>query len=145
MAWVIFDNFMLKQHNGSPVDWDTDTLKIMLITATRAPVQATDATMSDIDNNEVSGTNYSAGGTTLANASAGLAAGTVKLDGDDQVFSQSAGGFTDARYGVLYKSTGNPATDIPICYADFGGDKGNVAGDRTLQMDADGIIAITNA
>ena len=145
MAWVIFDNFMLKQHNGSPTDWDTDALKIMLIDNVRAPVQATDAAMTAIEANEVTGTGYTAGGTAIDNASAGLAAGTVKLDGDDQVYSQSGSGFTDARCGVAYKDTGAAATDIPIAYADFGGDKGNVAGDLTLQMDAAGIIAITNS
>ena len=145
MAWVMFDNFMLKQHNGSPTDWDTDAIKIMLVDSTRAPVQATDTDMATIDDNEVTGTNYTAGGTTLANASAALATGTVKLDGDDQVYSQSGTGFADARYAVAYKDNSNPATDIPIAYANFGADKGNVAGDLTLQMDAAGLIAITNS
>lgn len=147
MAWVIFDNFMENQHDGGARNLDTggDTLKCMLIDDTRAPVQATDENMATIDDNEVSGTNYTAGGETLANQVCSLAAGTVTFDADDIVWSQSGTGFSDARYAVVYYSTGTPANDRVICYADLGGDVGNVSGDLTLEMNASGIWTLTNS
>jgi len=142
MAWVIFDKFLEKQEDGHAINLDTggDTLKCMLVDDTRAPVEATDENMGTIDDNEVSGTNYTAGGATLANQAITLAAGTVTFDADDITWSQSGAGFSDARYAVIYKSTGTPANDQVICYADLGGDKGNVDGDLVLQMAAGGIF-----
>ena len=146
MAWTIFHKFMENQHNGTKVvDLDTDTLKVMLVTAARAPVQATDEDMVTIDNTEVAGTNYTAGGATTANESVALAVGVVTFDLDDITWLQHAAGFTDARYAVMYESTGVPANDVPICFADLGGNKGNVDGDLTLQMDAAGVFTITCA
>lgn len=147
MAWVLFHTFMENQHDGNARNLDTggDTLKCMLITATRAPVQATDEDMATIDNNEVSGDNYTAGGATLSNQSITLAGGTVTFDADDITWSQGATGFTDARYAVIYYSTGTPANDRVVCYADLGGNKGNDDGDLTLEMNASGIWTLTTS
>ena len=145
MAWQLFHNYLLGVEQGSPVDFESDTVNIMLITSTRAPVQATDADMATIDDNEVSGDGYTAGGETIANAAATLDAGTITVDCDDVTWSQGASGFTDARYAVMYKDTGNPATDIPIAFNDFGSDKGNDTGDLTLEMDSNGIFQKTES
>lgn len=143
MAWVIFHKFMENQHNGTKVvDLNTDDLRVMLVTSSRAPVQATDADMATIDDTEVSGTNYTAGGYDLTGLSVTLATGTVTFDVGDPTWSQSGSGFSTARYAVLYKYTGTPANDVPVCYADLGGDKGNVSGDLTLEIDADGVFTI---
>lgn len=147
-TWVIFDTFMEKTLDGTGkinIDAGGDTLKIMLIDSTRAPVGSTDTNMSTIDDNEVSGTNYSAGGASLANQIISLAGGTVTFDNTvDITWSQSGAGFTDARYVVLYKSTGTPANDHPLLYADFSGDKGNVDGDLTLEFHASGIFTLSD-
>lgn len=145
MAWVIFHTFMEKLLNGAAVDLDNDDIRCMLIDVTRAPVQATDTSMTDIDDNEVSGDNYVADGDPLTNESIALAGGTVTFDADDVVWAQGAAGFTDARYAVLYKYTGTPAAETPICYADLGGDKGNNDGDLTLELAADGIFTLAAA
>lgn len=147
MAWVIFDNFMLQQHNGNAVNLDAagDTLKCMLIDDTRAPQQANDANMVDIQANEVSGTGYTANGANIVNQSVGLASNTVTFDANDITWSQDANGFSNARYAVNYKLGANMAASQPICYADLGANKGNVLGDLTLEMNANGIIQITNS
>jgi hypothetical protein len=142
--WTIFHKWVENQHGNTAakrIDFSAggDTLKVMLITNTRAPVQATDATMTDIDDNEVSGTNYSAGGATLASNTLTLAAGVLTFDCADITWSQSGSGFSTARYAVLCKSTGTPANDTPVAYANFAADKGNVSGDLVLQMDAAGV------
>lgn len=147
MAWVAFHQWMLKQENGNGVDLDTDTVKCLLVTSGRAPVQATDANMSTIDDTQVpTGTAYTAGGPTLANPSVALSTGTVTWDCDDITIAQDAGGgFTTARYAILYKSTGDAANDIPIMYYNFGADKGNVAGPLVLQIAATGLLAKTTS
>jgi hypothetical protein len=145
MAWKLFHTFLEKQEDGNAVNLETDTIKMMLINSTRAPVQATDTDMATIDNNEVSGGGYTAGGPTLANKTVTLNSGTVTVDADDVTFSQNAGGFTNARYAVLYKSTGTPANDTPIAYEDFGADKGNVSGDLVIEMSANGIFTKTTS
>ena len=143
MAWTIFDKFLEKQETGSTVNLDTggDTIKAMLVNNTRAPVEATDASMTDIDDNECVGDGYTAGGATLANQDITLSTGTVKFDADDVVWSQGSSGVTDAYYIVIYKSTGTPANDIPICFSSLSGPVGNDTGDLTIQFDADGIFA----
>lgn len=145
MAWVIFHNFLENQEGGDAINLEAggDDIRCMLITATRAPVQATDETMVDIDDNEVSGSNYTAGGFDCTNQDIALAGGTVTFDIDDCVWYQHASGFNDARYAVLYKYTGTPANDRVVAYADLGGNKGNVSGDLTLEMDALGVFTKT--
>lgn len=142
MAWTIFDKFLEKQEIGSTVNLDTggDTIKIMLIDNTRSPVEATDASMTDIDDNECSGDGYTAGGATLANQDITLSAGVVKFDADDVTWPQGSSGVTDAYYAVIYKSTGTPANDIPICFSALSGPVGNDTGDLTIQFDSDGIF-----
>jgi hypothetical protein len=140
MAWTLYDKFRKAQFDQvNPVDLDTDTLKIMLCTSLYAPNQATDGFKSDVTN-EVSGTNYTAGGATLTGQTVTLSSGTVTFDAADVTWLQSGTGFTAARKAVLYKDTGVASTSRLIAYADFGADKGNVSGDLTLQMDASGII-----
>lgn len=142
-TWVPFDNYKLRQVNGSPVDHDTDVIKLMLITAARAPVKATDVFKSDLGANEVAGTNYTPRGTDPGARTVTLATGVVTFDGGNVTWLQNAAGFTNARYGILYKDTGVDATSALIAYLDFVTDKGNVAGDLTIEMDVAGIITWT--
>lgn len=146
MAWVVFDQFMERQHDGNGNNLDTggDDLRCMLVDSTRAPVKASDITTVDIDDNEVTGTNYTAGGFDMSNQVITLSAGSLMFDADDCSWSQSGAGFSDARYAVVYYYTGTPANDRVICYADLGGDVGNVSGDLTLEMNAAGIWVLTN-
>ena len=147
MAWVIFHKFMEKQHDGNALNLDTagDDIRCMLVDSTRAPVQATDEFIVDIDNNEVSGTNYTAGGYDMTNQSIALATGTVTFDADDCVWTQSASGFSNARYAVIYDYNGTPASDRVICYADLGSNVGNVSGDLTIEMSSSGIWTLTTS
>lgn len=145
-SWTVFDKFLENLLDGGGINLDTggDTIKCMLIDSTRAPVEATDEFIGpDINANEVSGTGYTAGGATLANQTVTLAAGTVTFDGDDITWSQNAAGFNNARYAVLYKDTGTPATSPVIAFCNFTTDQNNVDGDLTLEMDTDGILTVS--
>ena len=141
MAWVLFDNFRLKMMDGNALNFAAagDTLKVSIHTVTYTPVQATDDFHDDATN-EVTGTNYTAGGDTLASKTLVLASGTVTFDAADSSFLQSAGGFANGRHLILYDDTGVEATSKLIAFHTEGSDFGNVAGDLTLEYDANGLI-----
>ena len=137
---VVYDNFMLRQHNGSPIDLDTNTVKIMLVTASYTPSATTHATTGNLTNQVAASTGYTAGGSTVANKAIALDAGNVEWSHDDVTFGQNATGFTNARYAVWYGSTGSGL----IMYMDLGGNKSVTGGDLTLDASAaSGVLQIT--
>jgi len=127
-----------------PINWSAagDTIKVMLVTSAYTPAAATHTTKSDITN-EVTGTNYTARGEEVTTKSVAESGGTTTVDGDDVTWLQNAGGFTTARYGVLYKDTGTDGTSPLVGYIDFTTDKGNVNGDLTIQWNASGLYTIS--
>ena len=139
MAWVLYDNFKLGQENGNAIDLDTEGLTLALLTSAYVPNGATDTLWSGISANQVSGTGYTAGGEAVTAASVALATGTVTFDIGDQTWSQNGAGFSNARIAVIKRTSDGRL----IAYHDMGSDKGNVAGDFTLQMDALGVFTKT--
>jgi hypothetical protein len=146
-----YNKFLLTQMNGGNdttggstanaarvVDFDTDTIKVMLTTSTYTPSATGHAAKNSVTN-EVSGTNYTAGGATLGTVSVVDSTGTITFDAADVTWTQNAGGFSTARYAVIYKDTGTAATSTLIGWIDFGADKGNVAGDLTIQWGGSGV------
>lgn len=144
-TWTFFNSFKETQLDGSigtaPIDFDTDTIKVMLITSVLAPVAATHDLKNDLDVNEVSGTNYTATGETLT-VTVTESAGTVTVDSNDPQWLESGTGFANARYAVIYKDTGLNTTSPLVCFLDFTTDKGNTTGNLTIQMDALGIFTL---
>lgn len=135
-TWVPFHKQMQKDWNGAAIDLDAVAgLKVALFTAVYVPAAATDELYSALAN-EVTGTNYTAGGTVLAGTLVDLTAGVVTFDFNDVVWAQNASGFTNARIAVIYEV----ATSKLFAYADFAADKGNVAGPFTIQVDAAGCM-----
>lgn len=140
-----YHKFLLGQLTGvanGVIDFDTDTIKLALVTASYTPDAANHDFFDDVSANEVSGTNYSAGGITLANVSVAVdGSGVVTFDNTiDLTISQSASGFSNARYGIIYKSTGTGSTSRLIAYIDFGANIGNSVADLVIQFNASGII-----
>ena len=149
MATLVFYNkFKEAQLDGSstntPIDFDTDTIKVGLTTSTYVPNAATDAFWSTPEANEVVGTNYTAAGTAIGSLTVTESAGVVTVDGADVTWLQNAGGFANARFAVIYKDAGGATTADPLVgYIDFTADKGNVSGDLTIQWNASGIFTLT--
>lgn len=99
------------------VDFDTDTFKAMLVTATYTPSQS-HSKRSDITN-EVSGTGYTAGGQTIT-CTVSRASGVTSNTFANVVWAAPTNGFT-ARYAVIYKSRGGAASaDELVAIVDFG-------------------------
>ena len=124
------------------VDWDTDTIKVALVTSSYTPAQDTHDYWDDVSANEASGTGYSAGGATLASKTVGYTAGTnvTKFDAADVSWTTST---ITARYAVVYVATGNAATSALIAYVDFGSDQSSSAGTFSIVWDAAGIFTTT--
>lgn len=123
---------------SSPIDFEADTMKISLHTATYTP-DATDVYFSDLSN-EVVGTGYTAGGATLAGVAVTYSGGTTTLDATDPTWTTST---ITARYAVIYKSTGTSSTSPVLFLFDFGSDKSSSGGTFTVQFNASGIATLT--
>lgn len=129
MASLIFNKALEAWAKGS-IDFDTDTFKVMLTTASYSENKDTHDFRDDVTN-EVSGTGYTAGGNT--------ATVTVTLDTANDRVDISLGGTTwgsstiTARKAVYYKSRGGAASaDEIIAVNDFGSDVSTTAGTFTL-------------
>ena len=123
--------------NGG-IDLDTDTIKVALVTSAYTPDADTHEDFADVTN-EVSGTGYTAGGATLANAAvtADNTDDEGVFDADDVVWSDST---ITARGAVVYKSTGTASTSLLICYIDFGSDQSSSSGNFTITWNSEGIL-----
>ena len=111
-----------------------DTFKIAMFTnSSSIDADTTGYTTS----NEVSGTNYTAGGNSLGSVTLALADNsssvpTAFLDFADSTWSTST--ISSARGALIYNDTasGDPA----VCVLDFGGDKTATSGTFTIQFPA---------
>lgn len=120
------------------IDFDTDTIKVSLSTSTYVPSATAHAAFNSVTN-EVTGTNYTAGGSTLSAATVTDSSGVITFDAADVTWAANAAGFSNARTAIIYKSTGTAATSTLFGYIDFVTDKGNVGGDLTLQWNVSGL------
>lgn len=141
----LYDIFRRKQASGTgAVDLSAETVKCLIVTAGYTPNQNTHDFEDDLGANEVSGTNYAAGGNTLANPVVSLdGSGNVSIDFDDPAtWSQHASGFSNGRRAIIYVDQGGAASaNELIGYTnDFGADKGNVDGDFSVTVNASGLF-----
>jgi hypothetical protein len=124
------------------VDLDTDTIKLMLVTSSYTPDQATHDFRDDVGNEATGGTGYPAGGFTLASKT--LAATSLTLNWDADNISQAiTGGPFAFRYGLYYKARGGAASaDEVIGYVDFGAQS---VTDATINITQTNQLTITAA
>lgn len=119
------------------IDFDSDTVKAMLVTSAYTPAQDTHRYKSSVTG-EVSGTGYTAGGVTLASKTVTYDAATNTLTLDCADLSWPSSSFT-ARYLIFYVSTGSDATSPLLAYVDFGTDVSTVASTFTYVVPSTGI------
>lgn len=124
------------------IDYDTDTIKVMLCTSAYTPNQDTHVYLSDVTS-EVTGTGYTAGGAALASKTITYTGATnvIMLDAADVTWASST---ITARYAVIYDDTpATTATKPLLGYVDFGVDQTSIAGNFTITWDAAGLFTIT--
>tara|TARA_R100000995_G_scaffold84450_1_gene63165 strand:- start:67 stop:495 length:429 start_codon:yes stop_codon:yes gene_type:complete len=129
--------FLNALKNTLALDLDSDTIKIMLVTSSYTPDFGAHDFKADVSN-EVSGTNYTAGGNTLSSLALTQTGGTIKFDAADTSWSSAT--ITDARGAVIYDDS---LTDDPlIAYIDFGANFSSSNGTFTIAFNAGGIFTI---
>lgn len=144
MASKLYGQFLLKALNKE-VDWDTDTIKVALLSSSYTPDQDAHDYWDDVSAAEVTGTGYDAGGKTLTTPTGSYdgATNVVTLNADDVTWENST---ITARYAVIYNDSGATASDkVLIGYVDFGSDQSSSNGNFTITWDATGIVRITVA
>lgn len=131
-----------KALGNKEIEWDADTIKVMMTTSLYTPDQDLHDYKDDVTN-EVSGTGYTAGGEALTSKTlvySGVT-NTVTYDAADVTWSGSS---ITARYAVIYDAT--PATDAtrPLMgYVDFGTNYTSVNGAFSISWAATGIFTVT--
>jgi len=135
---------LIKQAFNKEVDFDTDTIKVALVSSSYTPNQDTHDYWDDVSTYEVSGTGYTAGGATLTGKSVTYDSGTnvTKFDATDVSWTGST---ITARYAVVYLSTGTASTSPLIAYVDFGSDQSSSSGTFQIVWDSAGIFTTTAA
>jgi hypothetical protein len=144
MASKLYGQF-LSQALNKEIDWDTDTIKVALLTNSYTPDQDAHNYWDDVSTYQVTGTGYTAGGAALTNKTNTYtgASNVIVLDADDVTWSSST---ITARYAVIYNdSPATNATKNLIGYVDFGSDQSSSNGNFTITWDATGIVRITVA
>jgi hypothetical protein len=110
-----------------------NVFKIALYTSS-ASLSATTTAYST--SNEVSGTNYTAGGNTLTNVTPTTSSTTALTDFADTTWSSST---ITARGALIYNSsTAAGSANRAVVVLDFGADKTSTSGDFTIQFPAAG-------
>jgi hypothetical protein len=144
MPSKLYGNF-LKQALNKEIDWDSDTIKVALLSSSYTPNQDTHDYYDDVSSYEVTGTGYTTGGITLASKTSTYDGtnNVIVLDAADVTWSSST---ITARYAVVYDDSGaSAAAKALIGYVDFGSDQSSTNGNFTITWDSTGIVRITVA
>lgn len=137
-------NLVAKAFNKE-VDFDSDDIKVMLVTSSYTPNQDDHDYLDDVQAFEATGTGYTAGGQSLAGKTVTLDKpnNVVILDANDVTWANST---ITARYAVVYDNTGASAAAKPLIgYLDLLTDSASNNGNFVIQWDASGIVRITVA
>ncbi len=124
------------------IDYDSDSIKVMLTTSTYVPNQDGDDYKDDVTD-EVVGTNYVATGVALGSKTVTYTGATNKhvLDAAD---TQWASATITARIAVVYDATPGADSSRPLMlYQDFGADVVSSGGNFDIAWNASGIVEIT--
>jgi hypothetical protein len=134
---MIYNKYKMEALKGS-VNLVSDTIKVALFTSAYTPNVDSDIFYGDLTG-EVVGTGYTEGGEEITNKAVTQddTDNEGVFDGDDVDWATSS---ITARYAVIYKDSGSPATSPLISYIDFGADKTSLNENFTVSWGAEGIL-----
>ena len=140
MADQVFNTFKKLIMDGS-FNFGTDTIKVALMADTYTPNIDTQDYWSDVSANEASGSGYTAGGQALTGKTTSTDDTNDRglFDADNPVWDPVT---ITARYAIIYKDTGTPATSALIGCLDFGSNQTATAGSFTINLNAAGLLAL---
>jgi hypothetical protein len=117
MASFIYFSMIEDMARGA-IDFDTDTFRVLIVTASYTPSQ-THSKRSDVNANEVSGTGYTAGGN-VCSLSLSRTNGVLSITPATVTWAAPVSGFTGQR-AIIYKARGGLASaDELVCCIDNG-------------------------
>jgi hypothetical protein len=126
MASAIYNSFFFDVAKGS-IDCDTDTFKMLLVTATYSPNVDTHAKRSDVTNEVANGNGYTTGGATLSGFTTGSSGTTAWIDfTTDPTWATAT---ITARGALIYNSS---VSNKAVAVLDFGSDITSTAGTFTV-------------
>lgn len=137
---LAFKESILDRSIHAGVDLDTDTLRILLVTADHSGNLATWQDRADVTDEVANGNGYTTGGATLASVTVTASGSTATFDSADPTWPSST--FT-TRGAWIYKSSGTASTDLLILWIDFGGNQAVTSGTFTIQVSASGWMTLS--
>lgn len=130
MASLIYNSCLNDMATGA-IDFDTNSFKILLVTSSYAPNKDTHTKRSDVTN-EITGTGYTAGGSSSAvTVTNDTANDRIDINFADVSWSSAT---LTAAAAVIYKTTGTASADNLVAYLDFGGNVTSTNGTFTLDI-----------
>jgi hypothetical protein len=132
---------------ATSTSWTTDTIKVMLCSASYTPNQDTHEFKSSVTNELPTANGYTLRGATLATKTATSDAATneTRLGSAPVVWTAGSGQTLTARYAVVYKDTGTDGTSPLLGWVDFEADVSATNDTFTITPDATGWLKITTA
>lgn len=130
MASLIYNSCLNDMATGA-IDFDTNSFKILLVTSSYVPNKDTHTKRSDVTN-EITGTGYTAGGSSSAvTVTNDTANDRIDINFADVSWSSAT---LTAAAAVIYKTTGTASADNLVAYLDFGGNVTSTNGTFTLDI-----------
>lgn len=127
---------------ANTIDFDTDTFKVGLVTASYTPNVDTDTFWSTPAANELAnGSGYATNGVTLSSLSLEVVGASNLVDWKAANPTWTFSAAVEFRYAVVYKSTGTAGTSPLILYVDAG-ETLKVNSVWTLEWAAAGLLSV---
>ena len=136
---AVYTPFQENQIVGPQIDFDTDTIKVMLVTSSYVFSDAHEFRSSIT--NETSGDNYVAGGAVITGINISTVGNTTNVFGVDSLWAADVGSPFSFSAAVIYKDTGLAATDQLISYHDFGTTLSNTGQSVILSWSTNALVA----
>lgn len=130
-------------------DLDNDDWRLGIITAVATPAVNTAAPhwggtgTTNFATNQVALATAYTGPIVLTSEAWALSATGATMDFADVTIAQDAAGFTDGRWGIIYNNT--DTSKRAVGFVDLGSARSLVPGPLTIQMNASGVLALSQA
>lgn len=125
------------------VDFDSDGVKVALLSSAYTPNQTAHDYFDDVSAYEVSGTGYTAGGQALTSVALTTTGTTTTLTCANPAWANST---ITAAFAVFYDASGGTdATNLPVVFWDLGGSQSSSAGTFTLTINGSGLYQVSSS
>lgn len=137
-TFTLFTKFKLRQHNGNAIDFDTDDLRIALISNATSPVTLRNSADFMDDFTEVTGTGYAPFALTDQTLFEDTGNSQLQFKTSDAItWAQNGAGATGIYWAILYKHVGAAGSNPVVGYLDLTGPRSLVAGAITIDPTGD--------